>query len=377
MDGAYHAGEDLSMKIALRCDASVAIGTGHVMRCLTLARALRDARADCHFITRVHSGHLVNRIKAEGFAVAMLAAPQGPAPEGPPVHAPWAGVSWEQDASETRDALVLGKPDWLVVDHYAFDSRWHDAVRPACDRLMVIDDLADRPLSCDLLLDQNLGRKISDYDALVPVECRRLVGPQFALLRPEFRRLRAAGIARRCSASPSRMLVTMGGIDSGNNVGDVLDALCRVELPNGIRVTIVMGSGAPYLAQIGARLHSLPFDAELLVDVDDMAQLMAQCDLAISASGLIVYELACMGVPMLLLPVSDIQRHVAREVARMSKAHVAEDWLSDPVSQVASEIQTWLRDVGTRKSVEPVSSNLINGTGSLQVLRSIIRVNNV
>lgn len=377
MDDAHHAGEHPGMKISLRCDASIAIGTGHVMRCLTLARVLRDAGGDCHFITRAHSGHLADRIKAEGYSLTLLGAPQGSAPEGPPSHAAWAGVPWEQDAHETRDALIPDRPDWLVVDHYAFDARWHFAVRSVCDRLMVIDDLADRPLSCDLLLDQNLGREVSDYDALVPAECTRLIGPQFALLRPEFSQLRSAGIARRNSSSLSQILVTMGGVDSGNNMEDVLDALCRIELPAGLLVTVVMGAGAPYLAQIQARLHSLPFDAELLVDVDDMAQLMVKCDLAISASGLIVYELACMGVPMLLLPVSDIQRHVAREVARITPAHVAEDWLIDPVSQIASEIQAWLKDMNTRKTVDPDSNNLINGTGSLQVLRSIIEVTNV
>lgn len=376
MDDARDAGEHLGMKFALRCDASIEIGTGHVMRCLTLARALRDVGADCHFITRAHSGHLADRIKAEGFTLSLLDAPQGSAPEGPPAHAHWAGVDWTQDAAETR--AVLGQaPDWLIMDHYAFDARWQRAVLPTDTRLMVIDDLADRPHACDLLLDQNLGRQVSDYDALVPLECTRLVGPQFALLRPEFRQLRAASIARRRSSSLSRMLVTMGGVDSGNNMEDVLDALCRIELPAGLRVTVVMGAGAPYLAQIEARLHSLPFDAELLIDVDDMAQLMVECDLAISASGLIVYELACMGVPMLLLPVSDIQRHVARRVAQITEAHVVEDWSINPVSQIASGIQSWLKDMNSRKTVDPDSNNLINGTGSLQVLRSIIEVTNV
>lgn len=371
MDDARDADEHLEMKIAVRCDASIEIGTGHVMRCLTLARTLRDAGAHCHFITRAHFGHLADRIKAEGFDFTLLDAPKGSAPEGAPAHAHWAAVDWKQDAAETR-AVLGASLDWLIMDHYAFDVRWQKAVLPEGVQLMVIDDLADRPHACNLLLDQNLGREVSDYDTLVPDDCTRLIGPQFALLRPEFMQLRSASMARRTSFSLSRMLVIMGGVDSKNNLEDVLDALCRIELPAGLLVTVVMGVGAPYLAQIRARLHGLPFDAELLVDVDDMAQLMAKCDLAISASGLIVYELACMGVPMLLLPVSDIQKHVARQVARIIQARVAEDWLNDPVLQIASEIEAWLKDMSTRKIAHPVSKNLINGTGSLQVIRSII-----
>lgn len=95
------------MKIAFRTDASLEIGTGHVMRCLTLARALREAGADCKFIIRAHPGNMADRIAADGFDVSVLPAPNGPLPPGPPAHAHWAGVEWTQDAAETRAALVL------------------------------------------------------------------------------------------------------------------------------------------------------------------------------------------------------------------------------------------------------------------------------
>lgn len=361
------------MNITFRTDASIEIGTGHVMRCLTLARALRGAGADCKFITRAHLGNMANRIASEGFELSVLPAPTGPVALGPPSHAHWAGLDWTQDAAETR-AVLTGATGLLVVDHYAFDARWHRAVVLTGTRLMVIDDLADRPHACDLLLDQNLGRKYSDYDGLVPDECTRLIGPQFALLRQEFQQLRLVGSTRHRGSSVSRILVTMGGIDSRNNVRDVLEALCLCELSIGVQVTVVMGANAPYLGQIQARLHLFPFGVEVLVDVDDMAQLMTRCDLAITASGMITYELACMGIPMLLLPVSDIQRRVAREVARIAQAHVAEDWLSDPVVQIASEIKTCLRDLENQKSVDTSSRNLITGMGAFEVLRSIMAV---
>lgn len=114
------------MNIVFRTDASYVIATGHVMRCLTLAKALRATGAECRFITRAHLGHLAERIAAEGFGVTLLPAPHGPAPEGPPSHAAWAAVGWMQDAAETRTAIGEA-PDWLIVDHYAFDARWQEA----------------------------------------------------------------------------------------------------------------------------------------------------------------------------------------------------------------------------------------------------------
>ena len=183
------------MEIAFRADASLEIGTGHVMRCLTLARSLRETGVACQFITRSLPGHMGDRIADEGFDLTLLPAPRGPAPDGPPAHARWAGVDWEQDAAETR-AVLGAAPDWLVIDHYAFDARWQRATCPAGTKLMVIDDLADRPHVCDLLLDQNLGHDPRNYDGLVPDDCTRLIGPSYALLRPEFAEARGEALAR-------------------------------------------------------------------------------------------------------------------------------------------------------------------------------------
>ena len=167
------------LRVAFRADASVEIGSGHVMRCLTLARALRERGAECRFITRELPGNLIGRIEAEGYELAPLPppAPGEPPPKGPPPFAHWAGVAHTQDAAETRAAMEPGA-DWLVMDHYALDARWQRAVARPGMRLMVIDDLADRPHDCDLLLDQTLGRSASEYDTLVPALCLRLIGPQ-------------------------------------------------------------------------------------------------------------------------------------------------------------------------------------------------------
>ena len=307
------------MRIAFRADASVEIGTGHVMRTLALARGLRDAGATCRFITRALPGHLGARIQAEGFEQLLLPAPDGPAPDGPPEHAGWAGVGWKEDADETRAALGDG-PDWLVLDHYAFDARWQRAARPEGTKLMVIDDLADRPHDCDLLLDQNLGRQANDYDGLVPDVCTRLIGPQYAALRPEFAETRAQVLAARRGRGLRHLLITMGGVDQVDATSTVLHALHAAPLPKGLRITVIMGSNAPALEHVRALAADMPWPTEVAVDVPDMAARMAQADLAIGAGGSTTWERCALGLPSIIVQIAGNQSGIAQAMVEAGAA---------------------------------------------------------
>lgn len=153
----------MTARVAIRVDASAAIGTGHLKRCLSLAQALIEAGADVRFVCRALDAVAATVLGDSGIPTLWLSAPAQaftPAPDAPP-HAAWAGVPQGQDADDTTQALTGWAPDWLVVDHYAFDARWHKAVRDALGcRLLVIDDTADRALDADALLDHN-GRPIT------------------------------------------------------------------------------------------------------------------------------------------------------------------------------------------------------------------------
>lgn len=295
------------MRVVFRADASVQIGTGHVMRCLTLANALRENGAECVFVCRDLPGHLAAHVAEQGFALLLLPNPDGTtAPVAPPTHAVWAGVSWEQDAHETAERM--GHCDWLVVDHYAFDRRWQQALTPNYTRLMVIDDLADRAHLADMLLDQNLGRSAADYDGLVSKTCIRLIGPQHALLRPEFRNAREASLARRSAEQGVRhILVSMGGTDLPDATSGVLDALEGADLPDDLRLSVVMGQSAPALERVRARAAQMPWPTEVLVNVRDMARLMSEADLAIGAGGGTTWERCCLGLPSIIVETADNQ----------------------------------------------------------------------
>ena len=307
------------MIVAFRTDASLEIGTGHVMRCLTLAKALRAQGAACQFITRALPGHLGGRIAQDGFDVALLPAPEGPLPEGPPAHASWAGVDWQRDASDTRAALA-DRPDWLVLDHYAFDARWQRAVLPEGTKLMVIDDLADRPHVCDLLLDQNLGHKDSDYAAQIPAGSQCLTGPQFALLRPEFADLRVQALVGRAGRGLRHLLITMGGVDRGDATSRVLGALRGAVLPEGLQITVVMGSNAPALEQVHALAAKMPWPTDVVVDVKNMAARMAAADLAIGAAGATTWERCALGLPSIVVQIADNQAGIVQALHAVGAA---------------------------------------------------------
>lgn len=201
------------MRIGFRTDASMQIGTGHVMRCLALADALKVHGVMCVFVCRQHLGHLSRLIEEHGHEVAVLPElDRGWVGNDSNEHASWLGTDWATDAADTMKALANQRLDWLVVDHYALDARWEQAVRPVCRNLMVIDDLADRTHRGDLLLDQNLGRRIQDYETYIAPTTIRLIGPKYALLRPEFAEHRTNSLLRRSKQLQiEKILITMGG----------------------------------------------------------------------------------------------------------------------------------------------------------------------
>ncbi|WP_209316462.1 UDP-2,4-diacetamido-2,4,6-trideoxy-beta-L-altropyranose hydrolase [Halomonas salinarum] len=356
--------------VAFRADASLEIGTGHVMRCLTLAEALKEQGAECHFLCRKHAGHLIDAIEARGFRAhrLLVESPHGTTARTgdlQPDHAHWLGTSWEHDADACAFLITQLAPDWLVVDHYALDARWEAAVLPDRARLLVIDDLADRSHRADLLLDQNLGREAEDYAGLVPMGCQVLAGPQFALLRPEFSERRESSLARRQRhPTVKRLLISLGGVDKDNATGQVLDALNACDLPSDLKITVVMGATAPWLEEVKARAVELPWPTEVVVNVSDMARRMAEADLAIGAAGSTSWERCCLGLPTLMLVLAENQLLIAQ---RLHEAGAALSLGSIDSSTWKSQLQDYIarvvRESAYRQALACNSANVTNGLG--------------
>jgi UDP-2,4-diacetamido-2,4,6-trideoxy-beta-L-altropyranose hydrolase len=361
------------MRVAIRTDASLDIGSGHVMRCLTLADALKVQGADCHFICSAHSGHMIELIRQRGHAVTAL--PQGQLsplmendPVSQPLHAVWLGCDWQTDVEQMIAILTDRQTDWLVVDHYALDERWEEALSPYYRKLFVIDDLADRTHRCDLLLDQNLGRQPHDYAGLVPTHCQVLTGPHYALLRPEFAALRAYSLQRR-EAQPAlrQLLISMGGVDQPNATGQVLQALKTCALPADCRIIVVMGLTAPWLKNVKELATQMPWSIEVVVNVSDMAQRMADSDLAIGAAGSTSWERCCLGLPTLMVVLAANQLPSAQALKNANAA-----CLIVTVSDIATNLPLALKDLtisDRRSRMSLAASTVCDGNGVEQIIK--------
>lgn len=351
------------MIIAFRTDASLQIGTGHVMRCLTLADSLKQRGAQSIFICRPHIGHLLDFIKERGHTVFTLSPPDSQ-------HIDWLGSCWESDAAQTRWVLGDQRVDWLVVDHYALDQRWEEVMRPCARRILVIDDLADRPHDCDLLLDQNLGRRAQHYEGLLKPHTKTLIGPAFALLRTEFAQWREYSLQRRVQPKLKNILITMGGVDQVNATGQVLEMLNSCELPSDLQITVVMGSIAPWLAEVQAQAQAMSNPTQVLLSVNNMAQIMSESDLCIGAAGGSALERCCLGLPTLVLILAANQQAGALAL----QAHGAARLVEDAKGMMKQLIMLFSTDKAEAilSEMTQVAAKLTTGDGAMRVLDSIL-----
>jgi len=289
------------MNICIRADASTAIGSGHVMRCLTLAAELRSRGGDILFLCRDLFGSLANHIQREGFKISLLPEQQD-------------RFDWQIDCSAVIQTIIERRVDidWIIVDSYLLDWHWETALRPFCKKIMVIDDLANRRHECDVLLDQNYYfDKSTRYVNLLPSGCTALLGPQYALLRTEF--IEARYSLQPKELSVKRILVFFGGSDPTNETMKALQAFESVDLSD-ISIDVVVGisnCNQDVIRKMCQSITSYNFHYQ----VDNMAELMAKSDLAIGAGGSASWERCFLGLPTIGIIVADNQEQLVNDLA--------------------------------------------------------------
>jgi UDP-2,4-diacetamido-2,4,6-trideoxy-beta-L-altropyranose hydrolase len=303
-------------KVLFRVDASHHIGSGHVMRCLALASELREKNVASHFIMKELQGNLIDVVKKKGFTVKQIPCGMdiGDKTHNRLAYADWLGGGWAADAEDTKNIVRSENLDidWLIIDHYALDIRWEKQMRSYVKRIMVIDDLADRSHDCDLILDQNYYQNPEyRYQNLISDQCKRLFGPDYVLLRHEFRQER--GKLRKRDGCVKRMFVFFGGYDSTCETAKVLTALKSLDMPD-IAVDVVVGSENHNKSHIENFCRSFP-QATYYCQVDNIAELMAVADLAIGAGGTTTWERCCMGLPSVVITTAFNQIQPIKELA--------------------------------------------------------------
>jgi len=353
--------------IIIRTDASTAIGTGHVMRCLTLAGVLRDRGASVSFICREHDGHLCDRIEEQGFIVHRLRKgpdPVSPSPAFDPYHTPWLGVSWEEDAEETNQIISMldKKPDWLIVDHYALDERWEKHLRPYVSRIFVIDDLADRVHDCDLFLDQNLVEGMETrYNDKVPSTCGKMLGPKYALLQPIYAELHDRIPPRE--GPIRRILIFFGGVDQNNLTGIALSAVMELNHPD-IEVDVVISEKSPFYNTIRDQATGRP-GIILHSNLPSLAPLIAKADLAIGASGTTSWERLCLGLPTVVITTAENQKAIAHGLKEQGLVI----WLGHADTITAKMIRDSISKLLSRRDIRDWSSQCSQRVDGLGVMR--------
>lgn len=341
-------------RILFLADAGPEVGGGHVMRCLTLARALVERGAECAFVESRAAAPILRRFGWPAQTLLAMADAQDLA----------ALITSAEDFAERLEV------DAIVVDHYGVDARQEQALRIDGRRLVVIDDLADRPHACDLLVDPGYGRRREHYDGLIDADCATLLGPSHALVRPDFGSARQRALGRRAKHGPvRRALLALGLTDVGGVTGRLVEALSNVL--GEARLDIVLGSEAPSLpalraaAQTDRRLH-------LWVDTAEMASLMADADIAIGAGGSSVWERATVGLPSVTVILAENQRAMVGQMAEASLTLAVD--ATDPgfETQLREGWSALAGDQGLRWRLTESSAELCDGRGAERVAEAMI-----
>lgn len=354
------------MKFLFRADASIQIGSGHIMRCLTLATALREKGHLCTFLCREHEGNLISLIQAKGFEVKALPVSKNSSKNDRLFHSAWLGATQQEDALDCIDILKTIKPDWVVVDHYALDSEWEKQISVYCQRIFVIDDLADRKHHCQLLLDQTLNRQAIDYKELVDwTNCQVLTGTEFALLRPEFEEWREYSLNRRSEPTLKNILVNLGGVDKDNITEQVLIKLEKSNLAGSSNIEVIMGASAPHVELVKQFAENSPLNIYVSVNVTNMAEKLTQADLVIGAAGGSSWERCCLGVPTLLLVLAENQNDIAtildeNEIAKKARIQNLDQILNSLTLDELAEMTKNAQELIDGKGVQRIVARLEN-----------------
>jgi len=342
-------------RIAFRTDASDQIGTGHFMRCLTLADGLKQRGAQIRFVSRHLPEHLRSMLVANDHEFALLDSVQNDVVVDELAHAHWLEVSQAQDAADSIRALSDEAWDWLVIDHYTLDIRWESALRITAKRIMVIDDLADRQHDCDVLLDQNFYADMQTrYISKVPSHCALLMGPRYALLRDEFRQLHEQVKSR--NGPVKRILVFFGGVDADNYTGRAIEALSEIVI-SGMHVDVVIGAQHPCREQIKKASGLNGFICH--IQTTKIAELMAIADLAIGAGGSATLERCSMGLPSIILVLAENQKKAAKDLNAAGVLINLGDARSVTKTKLAQAIRELIEDEKLRSELSVASLMLV------------------
>lgn len=327
-----------NVTIVFRVDASIEVGSGHVMRCLTLAEQFKEKGYYVEFICRQAEGSMEGFIHEKGFKVNVLPKVEGSLWM-------WTTKNSRQDAEETKAYLTNKNIDLVVVDHYSIDEVWEKDIRHYTKKIMVIDDLANRKHQCDLLLDQNYFPDLDKrYQNLIPENAVTCLGPNYVLLRKDF-------FSKYTKNDLRTIFVFFGSMDRTNETTKVLKALKKLESQFDFKVIVVVGQSNPYKDSI-QEISLAMNDCEFYCQVENMAELMSRCQFFIGAGGTITWERAMMRLPGVIITVADNQKKLTEALYKKEAIGFLGDYEMVSEQKIILELKEVLKNPDVLKKWE-------------------------
>ncbi len=354
------------MNIAFRVDASLNIGSGHVMRCLSLAEHIKKQGHSCIFFTRPQAGSLEELIKSKGFkTIEMNRSEFVTEAKETTEYQNWLQATENDDANDfinkTKNHNLSF--EWLIIDHYGINQHWEKKVKQECSAMQVlaIDDLI-RTHDVDILLDTTLGRKASSYkNSNIATAC--LTGSEFALLKPDFNRRREHKKPTMKTEHGIRILISFGGVDNLDATGIVLNTL--IDSPNEQvnidAIDVILHPRSPNFSVVKAL--TMPYEHITLYEfVEDMATLMSISDIAIGAPGTTSWERACLGLPSILIPIAENQKDNAKALHKADAIQLIE------IENIQCRLMTAIQELALKlPEYEAANLKITDGLGIARV----------
>jgi UDP-2,4-diacetamido-2,4,6-trideoxy-beta-L-altropyranose hydrolase len=344
----------MKMEFIIRVDASTFIGTGHLFRCLALADELNHRGANIIFICKEEEGNLIGFIEKKGYSLYRLPR----------------SIELAEDRELTKKILEdrSNCPDWLIIDHYDINISYESLLREHVKKIMIIDDLADRRHDCDLLLDQTYSKNDNRYNGLVPENCIQLLGPKYAILRPQFQK--ANENLRKRDGGVNRILVFMGGADSKNITSKVLRAIHMLGRSD-IAIDVIIGNLNPYHDEIKILTSKIP-NTSCHHNVENMAELILAADLCIGAGGTTTWERCCVGLPTITIILAENQKNILESLDKEG-ALINLGWYQNvTVNNIKEAIEGLIDNHQKVVSVSDKSRRLVDGKGVNRVCDTMI-----
>lgn len=337
------------MNIVVRTDSSTVLGNGHIMRCLTLAKALEQQfHAKIYFICKSLPGNYTEQVKEEKHHVLLI---------------PDKLTNEHQDAEETIKHLPP-HTELLIIDHYELGANWHHQLSSYSNKIMVIDDLCNRQLHADIVLNQNPTHTDKDYQPFVKPNTQLLLGSHYALLRPQFTKLHRT---KTHNGKVKKILISMGGTDIVNATKFILIMLSQSNYSD--KVEVILAKNAPHIEEIKQLCDNYGFS--FFVDIKNMAQHLIENDLVIGAPGGTSWERCCLGIPSMLLTTADNQVEVATYLDKHGAAQVAGTYPGISLTTLLLAFESLINQPNKIKSLNKNSLRLCDGKGATRVADKI------